>query len=122
MKPTLRNLFGDKESHCKVGATYLWNAEGPSNWMPEGDWVYKRTKKTGWTRIECVYRRSGVNFLHIFGDNTTYEFPVWNGSNITDQLIPEVLDIKVFKQNPELDFVWNTYNGLVTIVNGYEKN
>lgn len=120
MMPALRELFArngyEQETHCKVGATYWWCAEGPSRWNPKGDEVWRRTKKAGWTRLTCVYRRSGINFLHIEGDVPSYEIAAWNGSDFINQLIPEIFSQKAFHKNPELDFVWKTLDGRVKII------
>lgn len=121
MEPTLEHLFSratvqSRDPHCKVGATYLWLAHGPSEWNPKGDWVYQRTKLVGWHRITCVYRRSGINFLKIENDPApSYETAAPDGCEAVNKLIPEVVKLKVFHKNPELDFTWKTYNGLVTI-------
>lgn len=120
MVPNLRELFvrngKSLDAHCRIGSTYWWNAEGPSQFDKYGDWVYQRTKKTGWQKVTCVHRRSGVNFLHIDGDSKSHEMVVFDGSVLVNKLIPVVVDLKAFKQNPELDFVWKTFDGLIKIV------
>lgn len=126
MEPTLDNLFkrGLRKSkvHTKVGATYMWKIMTPNQVCPEGDWVYARLKRGGWARITCVARRSGVAFMVIEGDPTpSHEEALFEDSFITHKLMPEYLDIKAFKQNPELDFAWQTYGGIIKIVNGYAE-
>lgn len=126
IEPTLQALFTRGEVtrnvHCKVGATYLWPVQGPDQFCKTGDWVYQRTHKEGLTRITCVARRSGVAFLKIEGDpSPSHEEAVFEGSWIVNDLMPEVVDLKVFKQNPELDFVWKTFDGAIKIMNGHEE-
>lgn len=127
MEPTLDNLFKrgicKLKVHTKVGATYMWKIMTPNQFCPEGDWVYARLKRGGWARITCVARRSGVAFMKIEGDPAPYyEEAIFEDSFTAHKLMPEYLDIKAFKQNPMLDFAWQTYGGKIKIINGYEEN
>ena len=117
-RPDLGFLMDEHQhrpAHCKVGEAYWW-ATNPHFNDPITDRMKRYGKKQKWYRVTCVYRRSGINFIHIDGDVDSFEIPVADGSTFIESLIPETISCKAFKFNPELKFAFKTYGGRIKII------
>lgn len=72
-------------------------------------------KSSGWVLGTVVFRRHGIAFMKFEGSkdkNFQYEF--YDGSDDTQNLIPEVISKKEFKNyNPDMNFIFKDFNGMV---------